>query len=266
MSQPLSNIRLDLAQLKIPSSHPKRLLVPHPSLKLQFSPLLLSSSLSPRQMLTTPSLSCSLSSCWWGTASVPYLEEAVPGPRATRHPVRRYSDTAHSVVMAGQHSWTTTQGKGHDVSKCEHQWECFSVQFSAQLHFCVVHVSCLVKACFITQQWALWCLCNLCSVHAIWFCKSNQTATIWLSQYSCSYKKTRDSTLGILYLEGFWHLQYLMMLLKSVLLQKSQWHWWVLSFSACPLVWAHRMQVFSFSSGVFLYLYRSIVFLKHIIT
>ena len=96
--------QIGLGTIKTPSSP---LGARHPSLKLQFLFFYLLQFL-PQQMPN-----CSLSAHWWGTASVPYLEEAVPGPRATRHSIGGHSDTAHSVVVPGQHSWATTQKRRH---------------------------------------------------------------------------------------------------------------------------------------------------------
>lgn len=44
-------------------------------------------------------------------ASVPDLEEAVPGSRATRHAVGGHADAAHPVVVTRQHSWSTAEKK-----------------------------------------------------------------------------------------------------------------------------------------------------------
>lgn len=99
-----------MAQLKYPLL---TLLVPHPSLKLQFLFFIFFT-------FSQADVNCSLSTRWGGTASIPYLEEAVPGSCATRHPIRGHSDTAHAVVVTSQHPWTTAQEGKNDVNcvKC----------------------------------------------------------------------------------------------------------------------------------------------------
>jgi len=77
-------------------------------------------------------IDCSLSARWRGTASVPYLEEAVPGSCAARHAVWIHANAAHSVVVTSQHAWTTANMNKHDVSwaKCHWKMTAFDNWFS----------------------------------------------------------------------------------------------------------------------------------------
>lgn len=47
----------------------------------------------------------------WGSSSVPYLQEAVPGSRANSHAIWGHSDAAHPVIVTSQDSWITPPPK-----------------------------------------------------------------------------------------------------------------------------------------------------------
>lgn len=89
--------KIGLGTIKISSSHPVLLLIPPSDFNFFFIFFTFSQA----------DVNCSLFAHRWGTASVPDLEEAVPGSCAARHAICRYSNTAHSVVVTSQSSWTT---------------------------------------------------------------------------------------------------------------------------------------------------------------